>query len=54
MTIQSLIEMVERRLAHLSQVRSSAAALGDIERVATLDADIAQAQVTLAQLKTLL
>lgn len=53
MTIEDLIQMVSRRLVHLSQLRSSAAHLGDALQVATLETQISETEATLAQLKTL-
>jgi hypothetical protein len=50
MTVSQIIEMLERRVAYLSQARSSAAALGDIARVASLDEDLAETELTLATL----
>jgi hypothetical protein len=50
MTVSQIIEMLEKRIVHLSQLRSSAAALGDIPRVASLDEDLAETQLTLATL----
>lgn len=46
MTIATIIEMLERRVAHLSQLRASAEALGDIARVASLDAELAETEAT--------
>jgi hypothetical protein len=54
MTIQELIELVSRRLAYFSQLRTSASHLGDAAQVASLDTQIAETEATLAQLKTLL
>jgi hypothetical protein len=54
MTISQIIEMLERRVAYLSQLRSSAAALGDIARVTLLDQDLAEAELTLATLRAAL
>ena len=50
MTVSQIIEMLERRVAYLSQLRSSAAALGDIARVASLDEGLAETELTLATL----
>jgi hypothetical protein len=52
MTVAQIIEMLERRIVHLSQLRSSAAALGDIARVTLLDQDLAETELTLATLRT--
>jgi|LakMenEpi03Aug12_release.lakeMendotaPanAssembly.Ray.scaffolds.fasta_scaffold3880673_2 hypothetical protein len=54
MNIQHLIAIVERRIVYLSQVRSSAEALGDIERVAAIDAEVNETNATLVKLRTLL
>ena len=53
MSIQQLIELCVLRLAHLSQLRTSAASLGDIEQLVRIDADTTQTQTTLNQLQTL-
>lgn len=53
MTIAELISMCERRLMHFQSLRGSAVALGDIQQVAKVDADIAETQMTLNQLQTL-
>jgi hypothetical protein len=50
MTVSQIIEMLEKRIVYLSHLRSSAAALGDIPRVASLDEDLAETQLTLATL----
>ena len=51
MTVNQIIEMLQNRIVHLSQARSSAAALGDIARVASLDEDLAETELTLATLR---
>lgn len=51
MTVSQIIEMLERRIVNLSQLRSGAAALGDIARVASLDEDLAETELTLATLR---
>jgi hypothetical protein len=53
MTIAQIIEMLKRRLVNLSQLRTSAADLGDLDRVSIIDAEIAETQNTLAALETL-
>jgi hypothetical protein len=50
MTVSQIIEMLQNRIVHLSQLRSSAAALGDIPRVASIDEDLAETELTLATL----
>jgi hypothetical protein len=54
MTIQELIDLVSRRLAYFSQLRTSASNLGDTAQVASLDTQLAETEATLAQIKTLL
>ncbi len=54
MNIQYLIAMLEKRIAHLEQIKSSYEALGDIDQVESADVMISEVQATLAQLKTLL
>jgi hypothetical protein len=53
MTIEQLIAMATARVAYLSQLRSSALAIGDVAQAATVDADIATTQATLNQLLSL-
>jgi hypothetical protein len=53
MTIDQLIAMAQARVAYLSQLRSSALAIGDIAQAAAVDADIATTQATLNQLLSL-
>jgi hypothetical protein len=53
MTILQLIALVSNRLAALNNSRSTAVALGEIERIEVLDAEIEQTQNTLDALKTL-
>lgn len=54
MSIEDLIKLMEARLAALNSARASAAAVGDLNEVMRLDADIAQTQTTLDQLRTLI
>jgi hypothetical protein len=54
MTISQLIEMCERRIAYLNGVRGSAAAIGDIQQLEQIDAQLAETQQTLNHLQTLL
>jgi hypothetical protein len=51
MTISDLIALATARLANLQSLRTSAASLGDVERVMTLDAEIAETQATLDSLR---
>ena len=53
MTIQHLIELLERRIANLSQLKTSAEAIGDIDGVAAIEVEISQSQATLYQLRQL-
>ena len=53
MTIPDLIAMLKRRLAYLGQLRTSAAAIGDVDQVDRLDAELAETQATLNQLGSL-
>jgi hypothetical protein len=53
MTIEHLIAAAQARVAYLSQLRSSALAIGDLAQAASVDADIATTQVTLNQLLSL-
>ena len=53
MSIAELIRLMEARLAALNSARASAAAVGDIEQITQLDAEVAQTQLTLDQLRTL-
>lgn len=51
MAISELIYLLEKKLANLGQLRSSAANLGEIERVMALDNEIAETTATLDKLK---
>jgi hypothetical protein len=53
MTISELKTIVANRLSTLGQQRGHAAAVGDVARVAALDAEITETELTLAQLGTL-
>ncbi len=53
MSVEQLITMCRSRLAHLSQLRTSAVSLGDVEQVADIDNKIDETQTTLNQLLTL-
>lgn len=50
MSVPELIDMMNRRLAYLSQLRASAVALGDVAQVDKIDAEIASTQETLNKL----
>jgi hypothetical protein len=51
MTISDLITLALARLANLTAQRTSAVTLGDVARIAQLDTEIAETEVTLAKLK---
>lgn len=53
MSIADLIQLVSYKLAALNSARASAAAIGDLNQVVLLDAQITQTQLTLDQLRTL-
>lgn len=53
MTLDELIRLMEARLSALNGARASAAAVGDLAQITRLDADVAQTQQTLDQLRTL-
>jgi hypothetical protein len=50
MTILQIIDLIQHRIVHLNQLRSSAAALGDLPLVASLDEELAESELTLATL----
>lgn len=54
MTINDLIKLAQTRLAALNTARATAVTLGDVERISTLDVEIAQTEATLVQLNALL
>jgi hypothetical protein len=53
MSIAELIQLVSYKLSALNSARASAVSVGDLTQVVALDAQIAQTQLTLDQLKTL-
>lgn len=53
MSLEELIRLVQNRLTALNGLRSTAAALGDVNQVILLDSQIQQTQLTLDQLNTL-
>ena len=53
MNIPQLIILAANRLSALNSARATAAALGDISRLSSLDADISETQSTLDALQTL-
>jgi len=50
MTISEIIEMLRSRITQLSQLRASAMMLGDLARVASIDSDLTETELTLATL----
>ena len=54
MTLSELIQMLERRIAHLQSVLASASAVGDVQQVERFEAQINETQNTLNQLRALL
>jgi hypothetical protein len=53
MTISALIELLERKVVNLSQLSAAAAALGDVAAVERITTEIAETEITLAQLRSL-
>jgi hypothetical protein len=53
MTIAQLIEMAQKRLTYLSQLRASALSIGDVDAESRCAEEIAQTESTLAALLTL-
>ena len=53
MNISQLLTLASNRLAALNNARATAVAMGDISRLGTLDADIAETQATIDKLNTL-
>ncbi len=53
MTIAQLITLASNRLAMLNAARATAVALGHIDRLDPLDADIAETQATLDALRAI-
>jgi|GEM_PF-2759787 hypothetical protein len=49
-TRAELIELVRCKIANLNALRTSAQALGDVQRVADLDTEITETQITLDEL----
>lgn len=50
MSVQQLIDLCRSRLAQLTQLRTSAVSLGDVEQIADIDNRIDDTQTTLNQL----
>ena len=53
MTLADLIQLVSYKLAALNSARASAVAIGDLNQVVSLDAQIATTQITLDQLRSI-
>jgi hypothetical protein len=53
MSIDYLIQLLTRKVVTLSQLRTSAELLGDLDRVEELDVQIAETQTTLTALRSL-
>ncbi|MFN7185682.1 MAG: hypothetical protein ACK5VE_04870 [Alphaproteobacteria bacterium] len=53
MTIQQLIQLANRRISYLTEMRIAAERIGDADSIARYDAEIEQTQDTLNQLLTL-
>jgi hypothetical protein len=53
MTVVQIIEILEKRRAHLTQLRNSFDAQRDLDRATSLDAEIAETEATLAQLRSI-
>jgi hypothetical protein len=53
MTVIEIIDMLRRHVANLQATRTQASQIGDVARVAALDADIAETTTTLAQIESL-
>ena len=51
MIILELLAMLRRRLGYLSQLRTSAVALGDLAQVDRIDADSAEIQTVINKLE---
>jgi hypothetical protein len=53
MTINDLASLARARLTYLSQLMSSYTALGDVEGMTRIEAEIAQTQATLTALEAI-
>lgn len=53
MTLAQVIEIIENRRVHLSQLRNAPDAQRDLDRASSLDAEIAETEATLSQLRTI-
>lgn len=52
MKICEIVDMLEKEAGRLSQLRTSAANIGDVEQVAQLDAELAETQDSLTRVKS--
>ncbi len=53
MNLSQIIEILERRRVYLTQLRNSPDAQRDLARAASLDAEIAETEATLEQLRSI-
>lgn len=53
MNTQTLIELLEKKLTNLSQLKTSAEILGDVDQVLKVENEITETQTTINQLKTI-
>jgi hypothetical protein len=53
MTLAELIQLVSYKLSALNSARASAVAVGDLNQVVNIDAQISQTQITLDQLRSI-
>lgn len=53
MNLDDLVKLMQARLAALNNARASALALGDLAALSRLDAEIAETEITLSRLNTL-
>lgn len=51
MTLDQIIQMAERRIAVLTEQRTAADRVGDVDSISRIDAEIAQTQATLTKLR---
>jgi hypothetical protein len=53
MTLAEVIQLVSYKLSALNSARASAVAVGDLNQVVNIDAQISQTQITLDQLRSI-
>lgn len=53
MSLSQIIGILEARRAHLTQLRNAPDAQRDLDRASALDAEIAETEATLAQLRSI-